>query len=121
MAQWPTTIRLEEDLKLLVTDPDGNDQIKARLPLRPKHPRALLTLLEGVALFSGEPLYVVISAGSHPDDWLGCEAWGDDLWPTESQLVQFDFATPPARARRTLGGVGDFRAIRRQLRLVWSR
>lgn len=122
MAQWPTTIRIgAEDLKLLVTSPQGDDQIKARLPLRPPHPRALLTLLEGVALFSGEPLYVVISAGESRDDWLGCEAWGDDLWPAESPLVHFDFAIPPPRARRTLRGVGDFRGVRRQLRLVWSR
>jgi hypothetical protein len=121
MSQWPTTIRLGEDLRLLVTDRQGNDQIKALLPLRPKHPRALLTLLEGVALYSGEPLYVVISAGNHPDDWLGCETWGGDLWPTESQLVQFDFVTPRSGARSTLRGVGDFRAVRRQLRLVWSR
>jgi hypothetical protein len=55
---WPTTIRIAaEDLKLLVTSPRGDHQIKAPLPLRPPHPRALLTLLEGVALFSGEPLY----------------------------------------------------------------
>ena len=122
MAQWPTTIRLDQDLRLLVTDPQGQDQIKARLPLRPKHPRALLTLLEGVALYSGEPLYVVISAGNRPDDWLGCETWGDDLWPAESPLVQFDFLTPrPSGPARALRGVGDFRAVRRQLRLVWSR
>jgi hypothetical protein len=122
MAQWPTTIRLDQDLRLLVTDPQGNDQIKARLPLRPKHPRALLTLLEGVALYGGEPLSVVISAGGRPDDRLGCETWGDDLWPAESPLVQFDFVTPsPPRPGRTLRGVGDFRAVRRQLRLVWSR
>jgi hypothetical protein len=122
MAQWPTTIRLDQDLRLLVTDPQGQDQIKARLPLRPKHPRALLTLLEGVALYSGEPIYAVISAGNRPDDWLGCETWGDDLWPAESPLVQFDFLTPRLpRPGRTLRGVGDFRAVRRQLRLVWSR
>jgi hypothetical protein len=122
MAQWPTTIRLDQDLRLLVTDPQGTDQIKARLPLRPKHPRALLTLLEGVALYSGEPLYAVISAGNHPDDWLGCETWGEDLWPAESPLVQFDFVTPRAsRPGRPLRGVGDFRVLRRQLRLVWSR
>ena len=122
MAQWPTTIRIEaEDLKLLVASPQGDDQIKARLPVCPRHPRALLTLLEGVALWSGEPLYAVISAGEHREDWLGCEAWGEDLWPTESALVHFDFAIPPVRARRTLRGVGDFRAVRRQLRLVWSK
>lgn len=122
MAQWPTTIRIEaEDLKLLVTSPQGDDQIKARLPLRPRHPRALLTLLEGVALWSGEPVYAVISAGEQREDWLGCEAWGEELWPTESALVHFDFAIPPARDRRTLRGVGDFRAVRRQLRLIWSK
>jgi hypothetical protein len=121
MAQWPTTIRIEaEDLKLLVTSPQG-DRIKARLPARPPHPRALLTLLEGVALFSGEPLYPVISAGKHRDDWLGCETWGDDLWPTESPLVHFDFAVPPARRRSTIRGVGDFRDVRPQLHLVRSR
>src|SRR5579859_3453811 len=97
MAQWPSTIRIgAEDLKLLVSSPQGDDLIKARLPIRPPHPRALLTLLEGVALFSGEPLYVVISAGKSQDDWLGCEAWGDDPWPAESPLVHFDFAIPPA-------------------------
>jgi hypothetical protein len=72
MAQWPTTIRIgAEDLKLLVSSPEGDDRIKARLPIRSSHPRALLTLLEGVALFSGEPLYAVISAGEHHDAWLG--------------------------------------------------
>jgi hypothetical protein len=122
MAQWPTTIRIgAEDLKLLVTSPRGDDLLKARLPLRPPHPRALLTLLEGVALLSGEPLYVVISAGNRRDDWLGCERWADDLWPAESPLVRFDFAVPPPGARRTIRGVGDFRSVRRQLRLVWSR
>ena len=122
MAQWPTTLRIADtDLKLLVTSPQGDDLIKARLPSRPPHPRALLTLLEGVALWSGEPLYAVISAGEHRDDWLGCEAWGEDLWSAESALVHYDFAIPPQRPRRVLRGVGDFRAVRRQLRLVWSR
>ena len=122
MATWPTTIRLDKELKLLATSPEGDALLKARLPLRPPHPRALLTLLEGVALWSGEPLYVVISAGEHRDDWLGCETWADELWPTESPLVRFDFAIPPPpRPRRTLRGVGDFRAVRRQLRVVWSR
>jgi hypothetical protein len=122
MALWPTTLRIgDEELKLLVTSPQGDDLLKARLPNRPPHPRALLTLLEGVALWSGEPLYAVISAGEHRNDWLGCEAWGEELWPTESALVHFDFAIPPPRARRILRGVGDFRAVRRQLRLVWSK
>ena len=121
MALWSTTLRIDKELKLLVTSPEGDDLIKARLPIRPPHPRALLTMLEGIALFSGEPLYVVISAGAHRDDWLDSEQWGDELWPAESQLVHFDFAIPPPRVRRRLRGVGDFRDVRRQRRLVWSR
>ena len=108
MALWRTRLRLNEDLRLLVTSPEGDDLIKARLPLRPPHPRALLTMLEGIALFSGEPLYAVISAGSHQDAWLGSEQW-------------CEFAIPAPRVRRRLRGVGDFRDVRRELRLVWSR
>jgi hypothetical protein len=122
MALWPTTLRIGDDqLKLLVTSPEGDDLLKARLPRQPRHPRALLTLLEGVALWGGEPLYAVISAGNHRDDWLGSETWGDDLWPAESPLVHFDFAIPSSRAHRPLRGVGDFRDVRRQFRLVRSK
>ncbi len=121
MATWPTTLRIGREMKLLVQSELGDDVIKARLSLRPPHPRALLTMLEGVALFSGQPLRVVISAGDGLDAWLGSEQWCEELWPAESPLVGFDFAIPPPRARRTLRGVGDFRDVRRQLRLVWSR
>jgi hypothetical protein len=121
MALWPTTLRMSQDLKLLVMSPEGDDLIKARLPLRPAHPRALLTMLEGIALFSGEPLRAVISADAHRDERLDSERWFGDLWPAESAMVRFDFARPAERARRHLHGVGDFRAVRRQLRLVWSR
>src|SRR4029077_10168433 len=114
MALWPTTLRIGgKELKLLVTSLHGDDLLKARLPVRPPHPRALLTLLEGVALWSGEPVLAVISAGAHRDDWLESGEWGDELWPLESQLVQFDFAIPPPRACRRLVGVGDFRDVRR--------
>lgn len=119
MALWPTTLRVgDPELKPLVTSPEGDDLIKARLPRQPRHPRALLTLLEGVALWSGEPLYAVISAGNRRDDSNGAETWGDDLWPGESALVHFDFAIPLSRAQRRIRGVDDFRGVRRQLRLV---
>ena len=118
---WPVTLRLDKDLRLLVTSAGGDDLIKARLPLRPPHPRALLTMLEGIALFSGEAICAVVSAGSHQTDWGDAEQWCDDLWPAESPLVQFDYAFPAVGARRRLRGVGDFRAVRRQLRLGGSR
>ena len=94
MSLWSTTLRIGADMKLLVTSPEGDDLIKARLPIRPPHPRTLLTMLEGIALFSGEPLCAVVSAGIHRDDRLDSEQWCNDLWPVESPLIHFDFALP---------------------------
>ena len=93
MAQWPTTLRIGcNELKLLVTSPQGDDLLKARLPVQTSHPRALLTLLEGVALWCGEPLNAVISASVQRDDWLYAEAWGENCagsscreWPSSIQ------------------------------------
>jgi hypothetical protein len=42
--------------------------------------------------------------------------FGDELWPAESALVQFDIVHP-ARPKR-LVGVGDFRHIRKLGRQV---
>lgn len=119
MARWPTTLRIGgKELKLLVTSPHGDDLLKARLPVLTSHPRALLRLLEGVALWSGEPLHVAISASAQRDDWLCSEEWGDELWPPESALVHFDFAVP-LRARH-LADLGDFHEVRRHLRMARS-
>ena len=116
MAQWPTTLRIGvKELKLRVTSPHGDDLLRARLPVLSSHPCALLTLLEGVALWSGEPLHAAISASAQRDDWLCSEPWGDAFWPPESPLVHFDFAIPP-RVRR----VGDPDEVRRWLRMVRS-
>jgi hypothetical protein len=87
------------------------DLIKARLPLAPRHPRALLTLLEGVALWRGQPLRVVLFADGSSVPWLGSDLFGDELWPGESPLVSFAIAH--RGRRRRLDGVGDFRALRR--------
>jgi hypothetical protein len=115
MAQWTTRLRIgDREAKLLVTSPEGDDLLKARLPVRPPHPRALLTLLEGVALWSGAPLFAVISAGRHSVDWIGAEPWGDQLWPTESALVQFGFAIHRTH-RSAIAGVGDFRDVRSRI------
>lgn len=116
MARWPTTLRIgAKELKLRVTSPDGDDVLRARLPVLSSHPRALLTLLEGVALWSGAPLHAAISASAQRDDWLCSEEWGDAFWPPESALVHFDFAIPPRVLR-----VGDPGEVRRCLRMARS-
>jgi hypothetical protein len=110
------TARLQttnSEVRLLITSPERGDVLKARLPL-PAHPRALLTLLEGVALWSGRKLCVAIVAEPHCPSWRGSGLFGDELWPAESQLVQYEVA---GRVRpKRLRGLGDFRAVRRTRR-----
>jgi hypothetical protein len=86
------------------------DLLKARLPGRPPHPRALLTLLEGLALWSGHPMCTVISAACDAAPTPDSILFGDELWPGESPLVRFEVAIPGCRKR--LPGLGDFRAVR---------
>ena len=110
--RWNTRLQVEPDaLKILIEDHQG-DALKARLPICPHHPRALLTLLEGVALWSGENLHAAISVGG-PRVRSSVEAlFGGALGPMESALVQFDFVDPPERRRRRrIAGVGDFRQL----------
>ncbi len=108
MGTWSVTLRLSTQVKLLITDEDGNDVLRARLPRRCDHPRALLTLLEGLALWKGAPLAAVISA----DDSVGrsdADLFGGRLWPAESALVRFDFHHNCRQLR--LRGLGDFRDV----------
>lgn len=102
--------------KLLMTDADGHELLKAALPSTPNHPRALLTLLEGLALWGGQPLTAAISVGPALPRHVDAALFGADLMPCDSALVRYEMVEIHRR-RRTLSGVGDFR----QLRLVQRR
>lgn len=101
----------DKHAKLLATSPELGDVLKARLPLMPAHPRALLTLLEGLALWQGKPLSAALFVPGRSLPFLDSALWGDDLWPAESPLVSFNVVGPARRVAR-LKGVGDFRALR---------
>lgn len=108
MSSWIPKLLLARDgsTRLLVEGPEG-DLLKARLP-RPNHPRALLTTLEGVALWAGTPLCTAISVEGRFDPSRADALFGAE-WPAESALVRFVAAVPRVRTRRTrISGVGDF-------------
>jgi hypothetical protein len=115
MGPWKGSVRVTtREVRLLVFDPQEGDLLKARLPPGARHPRALLTLLEGLALWRGQPLQVAISATSAGDGrpcWCDSGLFGDELWPAESQLVRYDLGGRAHRPRR-LVGLGDFRPLR---------
>jgi len=97
-------------VQLLVQSDRSGDLLKARLPARAHHPRALLTMLEGVALWSGSPLCAAISAGESVQIGCALGLFGDEPWQVNSPLVRFE---PAVRASpRPLRGMGDFRALR---------
>jgi len=117
--QYPWKVLLELTpavVRLLVTDDQG-DIVKAQLPARPDHCRALMFLLEALALWCGSPLSVAVSADHPVDHSFGMGLFGDD-WPDGSALVRFEFigASRPVGAR--IAGVGDFHVLRRMWR--WS-
>jgi hypothetical protein len=108
---WTCVLRATaREVMLLVTSPERGDVVKARLPMEPRHPRALLTMLEGIALFGGSPISVAISADPSSIPWLGSGLFGDEMWPAESPLVRFS-VVDRGRPRR-LHGLGDFRTLR---------
>lgn len=102
-------------VRCLVTDSQNNEILKALLPSFPPHPRALLTTLEGLALWSDSPLSAAISAAPSLNRFCGEALFGGSLFPVDSALVRFH-EVEPARRRRTLPGVGDFRQVRLMLR-----
>jgi hypothetical protein len=112
MHRWKTVLQVTRTSALLLVTSESGDLLKAKLPLSPSHPRALLTLLEGLALWDGAALRVVVSASGSSTDWLGSGLFGDELFPGESQLVQFDVDRQESRAHR-LRGVADFRPLRK--------
>lgn len=115
MRAFRCTLRVtQHEVQLLITHPDQGDVLKARLEPSPCHPRALLTLLEGLSLWSGHPLCVALRADEHCRPWPGSMLFGDELWPAESPLVRFDVAALGSRRDRRLRGLGNFRALRRE-------
>ena len=113
LRSWQSTLRVTLLEARLLVRSGRVDLVKARLDPSPRHPRALLTLLEGLSLWSGHPLSVALSVDDNCRGSPGSMLFGDELWPAESQLVQFDIVHPEARERR-LAGLGDFRDVRRR-------
>lgn len=111
---WKCTLRTtQHDVKLLVSSPERGDLLKARLDPQPCHPRALLTTLEGLSLWSGQPLCVALYVDERSPHWHGSALFGNELWPAESQLVRFEVAHRVRRHR--LRGLGDFRPLREDM------
>lgn len=109
---WRCALKATRDATRLLVTSDEGDVMKARLTPGPSHPRALITLLEGVSLWRGQPpLRIALSAAADCPRWPDSTLFGDELWPAESPLLQFEFVSR-VRRRVRLEGVCDFRQER---------
>ena len=100
-------------VQLLVTE-SGDDVLKARLNSAPSHPRALLTLLEGLALWQGAPVYVAVYVDRNAQDLSERVLYGDGcygLLGPQSPLVVIEHRLANERPHR-IRGLGDFRQLR---------
>jgi hypothetical protein len=98
------------DVQLLVTDM-GDDILKAQLTSSPAHPRALVTLLEGLALWQGATVCVAASASEGAQGCCERVLYGGGLLGPVSPLVSVEHRLIDRRPRR-LRGLGDFRQLR---------
>ena len=99
--------------RILVTN-HGQDLLKARFPTLPQHPRALSTLLEGLALWTAMPVHAVLVAEG-PLGSCRVDSLFEGFMPIGTSNVEVDIVDP--REHKRLAGPGDFR----QLRLLHGR
>jgi hypothetical protein len=92
----------------------GETFLKAQLDAEPKHPRALGTLLEGIALWQGLPVRAALSVGAR-DTSCGSNLYREmflDEGGALYRLVWVPTGVPRRRGPR-IEGLGSFRDLER--------
>lgn len=98
------------ETRLMLTAPSGRPMLRARLPSTPAHPRAVITLLESITLWCGQPLHAVIDADAQ-DVRRYPEKWAMLLGDAPELAVHVEWTVVRAERRRRdrfLGVLGDF-------------
>ena len=91
--------------------------LKARLLPTPKHPRALATLLESLALWQGVQVRAALAVGDE-EPWCDMDQYHVGFQDfAQTPLYSVDFVSRLRRPRRHdgLDGMGDFRDLRQLL------
>lgn len=94
------------ELLILGLDWEHRPLLKARLPLEAGHPRAAITLLEGLALWSGRRLPVALAAAGPSTAWITALLPEGAAWC--SPLVEIHAIAPRRPRGPRLRGVADF-------------
>ncbi len=113
---WMSIAPSASSTRVLAMEGAHDTILKARLRGSPKHPRAMATLLEAIALWQGRPVRAALSADAKDgfDSSLYREAFADVGGP----LYSLDWIPGPVRARRVrrdIHGMGHFADLREVL------
>src|SRR5262245_7130766 len=104
--------------RILATAGTETTLLKARLGAEPRHPRALASLLEALALWHGVPVRAALAVGAAEpatcDTRRFLESWAD-FGPTPLYSVECVSDLRRRRHRDGLDGLGDFRDVRQLL------
>lgn len=112
---WMAIMPGPEITRVLVQNGSEETLLKARLPHSPRHPRAVETLCEALALWSGKRICAALVADG-PETFCDTKPWLDTFDViTRSPLFEIQFVSSirPARERDRLEGLGSFRDLRR--------
>ena len=107
-----------EGTRILATAGAEATLLKARLAAEPRHPRALSTLLEALALWHGVPVRAALAVGAAEQPSCDTRHFHEsftDFGATPLYSVEY---VPDLRRRRhrdALDGLGDFRDLRQLL------
>lgn len=116
MAIWVAIQPGSNETRILATRRAQQTLLKARLAVRPAHPRAIPTLLEALALWEGEPVHAALCVDGSVDGHA--RQLVRDLYPLDepTPLYQLTVVDVHRRKRReAIEGMGDFRDLRQLL------
>lgn len=110
---WMSIEPVGSEVRMMLAAPAASTVMKARLPNPPAHPRAVISLLEAIALWYGRPLRAVIDADAedvrrHPERWATLLGDAPDL------AVAVEWVAVPRikKKDRYLTPMGDFASAR---------
>jgi len=115
---WVAQIRVSAQwIRLTIKELSGEEVLRARFGRRPVHRRALLDLLESVAMWRGAPLSAVLSVVGWVRPLCDSASWADEVVLGPSALVRVHYAVHGSRQLR-LGDTPDELEAARALRRV---
>lgn len=108
---WMSIEPLSGETRLQLSEPQARSVLRARLPVSPAHPRAMITLLESLSLWYGKPLHAVVDVDAQ-DIRRDPQKWAVLLGDAPELAVHVHYVGVPVSRRtqrdRFLSTMGDF-------------